>query len=396
MMKMNPGIFHCLIYGLVTLLTLPAITSCSNEQATDDRNDRSASLKIVLSGQGTMTRASGSALPGNESTVNTIAVGLFFEGGAVNIIVEPDITPNSSGGLVSGNILCSPGTCDVIVVANVPKGVFAGVNSKNEFISKAVSLSQTTSNGKQTSNQLPMSGISSSAVVLEAGKSVTASVSLSRLVSRISISSIRTEFSGNNINATFKLDRVFLCNALESSKVAPGDINVTRPVTSTWIHGGTVNENSTEPDGSFTWIDGSSFLLDKLTTPIAITGTEYTTPYWFYAFANDDQTHRTKLVLSGYFDQDGDGTAHQPVYAYYPIVVNKTQQGTVITGPADNPDAPELGNGTIARNRDYRIKAVLKGSGSPTPGSEIQPSNLELTVNVEDWALVVMQEVEVN
>ena len=50
-----------------------------------------------------------------------------------------------------------------------------------------------------------------------------------------------------------------------------------------------------------------------------ITSDEYTVPYWFYAFANNDAANRTKLVLSGYFDPDGSVGPKTPVYVYYPM-----------------------------------------------------------------------------
>lgn len=84
-----------------------------------------------------------------------------------------------------------------------------------------VSLVQTVRNGQQASDLLPMSGISERPVVLETGKSVSVSVNLSRLVARISIASIRSAFSLNYADATFTLDRIFLCNALEASAFRP-------------------------------------------------------------------------------------------------------------------------------------------------------------------------------
>lgn len=80
---------------------------------------------------------------------------------------------------------------------------------------------------------------------------------------------------------------------------------------------------------------------------------------------------------------------------YYPIVVNRSQTGTVIT-PSGSAVQNGVGDGTIVRNRDYRIKAVIKGDGEPTPGTEVVPSSLELTVSVDDWTLKIVQEVELN
>lgn len=80
---------------------------------------------------------------------------------------------------------------------------------------------------------------------------------------------------------------------------------------------------------------------------------------------------------------------------YYPIVVNQSQTGTIIT-PSGSAAPTGIGDGTIVRNHDYRIKAVIKGDGESNPGAEITPSSLELTVSVDDWTLKIVQEVELD
>ena len=388
------GIF--IICWLYALAFAALVSSCCREETSMGKSaDKTAALQLKISGGNTgKTRATGSALPDNEATIHRLTVGLFYADGSVNTIVEPVISADATTGSVSlEGILCSPGTCDVIVVANASEGTFAGVQTKNEFIGKNVSLVQTVRDGKQASDLLPMSGISEQPITLEAGKSVATSVSLSRLVARISISSIRSAFSLNYAHATFTLDRIFLCNALEASRVSPGDVTQTMPVQPAWLHGGMANE---QPDGSYLWTDGAGFLLNDVTPAegVVITSDEYTVPYWFYAFANNDATNRTKLVLSGYFDPDGATGPKEPVYVYYPIIINQSQTGTIIT--PSNSTQTGIGDGTIVRNRDYRIKAVIKGDGEPSPGDEVVPSNLELTVSVDDWTLKIVQEVELN
>lgn len=394
-LKITGVIIICWLYALAFAALVAACSSDDNNLSNGKDTTKKASLQLTIAGAATdKTRATGSELPDNEATIQRLTVGLFYADGSVNTIIEPEMSvDNSTGTLSVKGILCSPGTCDIIVVANASEGTFAGVQTKNEFIGKNVSLVQTVRDGKQASDLLPMSGISDAPVVLEAGKSVAASVSLSRLVARISISSIRSAFSLNYANATFTLDRIFLCNALEASRVSPGDVTQTMPAHPTWLHGGMADE---QPDGSFLWTEGAGFLLNDVTPSegVVITSDEYKVPYWFYAFANNDATNRTKLVLSGYFDPDGPTGFAQPTYVYYPIVVNQSQTGTIIS--PSNPSQTGVGDGTIARNRDYRIKAVIKGDGEPTPGSEVVPSNLELTVSVDDWTLMIVQEVELN
>lgn len=387
----------CIICWLYALAFAALASSCGSEDENAGRGAaKTASLRLNISGNsGAKTRATADALPQDEATIHRLTIGLFYADGSVNTIVEPDLSSaDATGTIAVEGILCSPGVCDVIVVANAPEGTFAGVQTKNEFVGKNVSLVQTVRDGQQASDLLPMSGVSEQPVVLEAGKSVAASVNLSRLVARISISSIRSAFSLNYADATFMLHRIFLCNALEASRVSPGDITQTMPAQPTWLHGGVVSE---QPDGSFLWTEGAGFLLNDVTPAegIPITSDEYTVPYWFYAFANNDATNRTKLVLSGYFDPDGPAGPKEPVYVYYPIVVNRSQTGTVIT-PSGQTAQNAIGDGTIVRNRDYRIKAVIKGDGEPTPGTEVVPSSLELTVSVDDWTLKIVQEVELD
>ena len=132
--------------------------------------EKTASLRLSISGGNAgQTRATADALPENEATIHRLTVGLFYADGSVNTIVEPAVTlDGTSGTLEVDAILCSPGMCDVIVVANAPEGTFAGVQTKNEFVGKNVGLVQTVRDGQQASDLLPMSGISSHPVVLEA------------------------------------------------------------------------------------------------------------------------------------------------------------------------------------------------------------------------------------
>lgn len=184
----------CIICWLYALAFAALASSCSGEDESAGRNmAKTALLRLNVSGTGAAsTRATAAALPENESAVHRLAIGLFYADGSVNTIVESAVESGGTAGtLAVKDILCSPGVCDVIVIANVPEGTFAGVQTKNEFVGKNVSLVQTVRNGQQASDLLPMSGISEQPVTLEAGKTVSASINLSRLVARISISSIR-------------------------------------------------------------------------------------------------------------------------------------------------------------------------------------------------------------
>ena len=90
------------------------------------------------------------------------------------------------------------------------------------------------------------------------------------------------------------------------------------------------------------------------------------------------------MVLEGTFKKSASDAG---TTIYYPIIVNKSQTGTNITG------ASGTGTSNIARNTTYAIKATIKNIGTDDPTGEINPTSLELTVSVADWALNITQDV---
>lgn len=357
------------VFVSVALATL-LFASCSKETDTvpaTQPGEKTALLELTLTGRA-KGRATDTQLPADEGNVATIAVGVFNQDGTVNVIAEPTLTDK-----VLSGISCTPGTVNIIVVANAPAGTFAGVQNKDAFIGKTVELERTQTDGIQTSTNLPMSGEAES-ITLEAGKKQSETISLSRLVARIAISSIKTAFdaAGAYGAATFTPEKIFLYNAMSQSPVIP----TAQPAATTPIHGGTVSGSTFAP--------GTAYLLDESLIP----ANPYTTPHWFYTFANDGKTAPTKLVIMGQFDADGAGAGAAET-VYYPIVVNKIQTGTVIGGRVD----ADNGKSVIKRNSEYTLTAIIKGKGSENPATDIEPATLQLTVGIAPWALTITQEV---
>ena len=348
-------------FYLMTALCAIMLSACSadTDPAPTTEKDRTAKLEISL--VGTTTRATGT-LPGDtgaENDLNTIAVGVFNSDNSTNTIAE-FTAPQVAAGTAAVNCLPATG-CTVIAVANAPAGTFAGVANKAAFIAKTVALSQTNSGGVQVNTNLPMSAQQTGVDLTVAGPN-TVTLALSRLVSRISIADIKTAFdpSGQYKDATFTATGIFLYDAKSTSTVDPAT-----PVTTNLISG-----------------ESNAYLMNTLSE--VISSSSYTTPYWFYTFAND-ATNPTKLVIKGNFDADGSGSTYTPEPVYYPVVINKSQTGTVITGGS--------GDATIARNRAYKIGVTIKGKGVSTPAENIVPAVLTVTVSVQDWSLVIDQNV---
>lgn len=369
------------MYVLVGCFAILLFASCSKEttDATPQPGEKSARLELVLAGTKTVNgRATGGALPTSEDKINTLAVGVFnSDDGSVNVISEPSI---GSGNKLS-NINCTPGKVDIVIVANAPAGTFAGVMNKSDFVAKTVLLSATATSQVQGSDNLPMSGEETN-VVMAPGATISKTINLSRLVARVSISSIKTAFDPNGAykDATFKPEKLFLYNAMSASTVTPG----AQPAGTLPIHGGDGDKTSC------TVVTGNEHLFDALTG--TANNSAYTTPHWFYTFANDGATTpatATKFVIAGTFDADGSGSAATAETVYYPIVVNKSQAGTSFTGTG-------TGNSKIERNTDYQLSATIKGKGVSTPGENIDPTVLTLTVSVKGWDLTITQDVEFN
>lgn len=378
------AIVSAALFSMIFAVLASSCTENSSSQPTIEKK-KNATLKLVVTGtQAANGRAVG-ALPVNEDKINTLAVGIFdANDGSVNVVAECAVENNQ----VKDDILCGAGLCDVIVVANAPAGTFDGVQTKNEFLQKTVLLSQTATNDVQTSDNLPMSGQTVSSINFIANTVNPVSVTLTRLVARISIESVKTKFAAANGNAdaTFTLDKVFIYNALSASRIAPGDATLTMPAEPLWINGGHLASDNS-------WVPGMKYLLSEI-SPVVLSGVgvnEYNIPNWFYAFANNDQDHPTKVVIGGYYDPDGASGSAAPTYVYYPIVVNQAQLGTEFEGTGKD----EVHNGTIARNTEYRLRATIAKKGVTTPDEEISIAEMQLSVSVAEWKLSITQEVEI-
>ncbi len=356
-----------------------SLYSCVEEDKNDEKN---AMLQLTINGTSTGTDTRSAGTPASENQINRVAVAIFNSNGSVNALTE-------FSGSTTATIQCTAETnCKVVVVANAPAGFFAGSTSRADFMSKLLTLELTNDGGAQSSTLLPMSG--EKTVTLTSGSVVNETVEISRLVARIIINGIKTDFDPAGIykDATFKINRVFLVNALSSSIAEVGDASTTMPATPSFIHGGT--DSNTSP-----WTPGVNYLLNEITETAvgsAASGSySFTSPYYFYAFANNNSSSPTILSIGGMFDPDGDAGIQPAHQTYYSIVINKTQLNTTITEGGSV--ITDVRTGSLARNTIYQLKAVIKADGTDDPLIVVDPADLNLTVNVADWALTIDQTV---
>lgn len=362
-------------WGLLAATAVLLAACSSEENEIPQPREKSAKVEIRLTGTTAGTKATGNVLPtqDEENTVKRFTVAIFNTNGSVNAIQT--VASNTAS---ATTINCTPASnCTGMVVANAPSdNYFAGVLTKTDFLKKVIALTNA-----QTKDALPMSGDvknsgGQTSFSLVAGTNPGMTAQLSRLVARVSISSIKTAFDPNGqfSGASYQLKNIFVRDAVK--EVVPGV-------------GGYTNTKMGTPaylTGSYNGSTGTPVLATTVNPAVNITSTAHTVNYWFYIFPNEESTH-TALVLEGTFKRNASDTGRT---MYYPIIINKNQTGTTITG------ASGTGDSHIRRNTTYAIKATIKGEGTTDPAGEITPTSLNLTVSVANWALNITQDVTFN
>lgn len=186
------------------------LCSCNNEMEQVADNGESGSLQLTIAGATTTSRATGTNLPttAEENVVTRVTVALFKPDGSTDAISEGTLDASKKI-TVSG----TAGARDVVVVANAPAAHFKGVTTKDAFRKTVMALTQTQS-------LLPMSGEATAAITLKGGETVTGSVTITRLVARVQLTSVKTAFDANGpyANASFSLDKVFLYRVKSKSQ----------------------------------------------------------------------------------------------------------------------------------------------------------------------------------
>ena len=140
---------------------------------------------------------------------------------------------------------------------------------------------------------------------LGAGINTGMTARLSRLVARVSVSGIRTEFdpNGQYSAASYELKNIFVRNAVKEAVPGTGGYSTTKMSTPDYLTG-----NYTGSSGTV------AYLANSVTPPVSV-GTEHKTDYWFYILPNEEAT-RTALVLEGTFKKSASDAG---TIIYYPI-----------------------------------------------------------------------------
>jgi hypothetical protein len=399
------------VYLLMSvLLSIGLLTSCSSSD-TVETAENTGPHKFQLTLQGAQynnvnsakaTRTSG-ALPTDatgkdEATIQNVIIGVFnATTGEVDNITMPTLSS------LATTVTAKSSNPKIVVVANVPSETFKDVKNLSDFLAKTENLNITTSTAyatgiftiptfvagtatTQSKDYLPMIGST-------VANSDNLSISLYRMVSRVAITSIKTEFDANGAYAasSFTPTEIFMAGVpTESTYNTPWEATTTpayaiMPTTTNLVSG----------EGSSA--DAPYLSSGELTGITSMTGTStaYTTNHYFYVFpsissSTTDFKNKIRLVIKGTFDGNT---------VYYPVVIGRLQSGTKIndgTITADDVDKGINSFGGVKPNQTYGLTVTIKAKGATTVNDDVKPSDINVTVGVANWSNTLTQDVIFN
>lgn len=344
----------CKIVSVLCCLACAILfVSCAKDEVVDSKVREEGVLNISIATS--TTKASGSA-HGNQSAdnvVNTLELFLFNSDGPNVGELDAYKKFTTADGLTNLQIKGTVGNKNLFVVANSHRADWNGVVKVEKFKEQIALL--------QKDNVSDFTMIASKDVDLKATSSVT--ISIERLVARVAINSIKTDFTGTPYSG-MKLSNVklYLVNVNGDKYFWDGSAP-TNPVVLNNKLLNAVDANGCSMTG---------MIYDEILPLIDDSG--YTTPHYLYAYENilDTETPDrkfTRLVIQA----DLNGKTY-----YYPININQNGFGHLSS----------LDHFGIKRNRAYSYDVVIKRPGSTDPDKVVEHGVLSASLSVVDWTVI--------
>ncbi|WP_262288396.1 fimbrial protein [Hallella absiana] len=410
---------------LLTVMTLAGFTACSstdNDGVTDGQTVNGKSqLTLTINTMG--TRAAMTSDPTDEKTINRVTVGIFDASGNVRTIQEfksDDGTVGSNtfktdNGSTKMNIVTNKleEGDQVLVAVNAPSGLFHGAQTVSGFQSKSVdagrALATNASDEKtvqtdQVANNAPMFGSAKLEKPASGATAYTASVNVSHLTAKISLTDIEVAFdpNGSYQNATFSPTEIYIEHVVDSLNF--------NPEAGHWF---TPADLSKTPllTGATGVAGAKSYLTTGTISGVTLSGAKDATTakmpndhhYYFYVTPSSNITpsgtnaNAVRVWIKGEFDPDGPKGNTGATTVFYPVLLN------VKYDAAGAPSAVETGTDEykVYPNRNYTCSIVIKTKGLPGIGEggktqpdgtngndELKPQQATITVSVENWTPV--------
>ena len=413
-MKMKRHRFYACLLTVMTLAGFTACSSTDNDGVTDGQTTNGKSqLTLTINTMG--TRAAMTSDPTDEKTINRVTVGIFDASGNVRTIQEfksGDGTVGSNtfktdNGSTKMNIVTNKleEGDQVLVAVNAPSGKFQGAQTVSVFQSKSVdagrALATNASDEKtvqtdQVANNAPMFGSAKLEKPASGATAYTASVKVSHLTAKISLTDIEVAFdpNGSYQNATFSPTEIYVEHVVDGLNFNPEPGNWFTPTTSLLT-------------GATGVTDAKTYLTTGTISNVTLSGAKdaptakMSTPYFFYVTPSSNHTqsgtnaNAVRVWIKGEFDPDGPNGNTGATTVFYPVLLNVKYDAAGAAVPAED----KTEKYEVYPNKNYICTVVIKtkglpGSGTdgksqPEPGNdELKPQQATITVSVNDWTPV--------
>ena len=343
-----------LFAAALAVITTLLLQSCEKWDSTV-QNLEEATMYLNISSAMTKASGAGHGVQEDDNTVNTLEVFVFRTDGedAGTLDVYKKFEGDALGDLTNLEVKSTTGAKSIYVIANSHKESFASIRLLSQFEDE-LSLLQ-----KESARSFTMTGTADVTLTTVTPVSVT----LQRLVARIGVGSIKTNFSGTPYEGTLlKNVKLYLLNVngdkTYSANTAPASplvLNLDAPV-----------------ESDITGCVMTNMIYEELGSDVSEAA--YTTKHYFYCYENmiaaeSGNNYFTRLVLQA----DLGGKTY-----YYPINVNREEHGYVA----------ENGHKGVKRNTAYDFDIVISRPGSLDPNEPVQYGALQVTMNVADWTII--------
>ncbi|HNY05848.1 MAG TPA: fimbrial protein [Candidatus Egerieousia sp.] len=356
----------------VAVVILAVMAGCSkNESEIEAGNEGECALTvdiapspgapagIVSGGVGGSTKAigAGHGVQDDDNKIQTLEIFVFknvsgaADDGALEVYKKFSGTPLTT--LTGLQLRARTGPKIIVAIANSHAASWAGIDTYSEF--------QTITSSLKAENLTTFVMTGSATATLAATASV--SIPISRLVGRVILSSIKTNFAGTPYEGSTLSDvKIYLTNVSGCKLFYSGG------ETSSAVILNAKQYVSTDCNGCAM----SGMLYDDVAGTIGEAAV--TTAHYFYCYENmlaaETTSERfTRMVIQA--------TLAGKVY-YYPVDINREGYGWVSAN----------GHVGVKRNTSYSVSVAISGPGSTTPDEPITRGTLTTDITVSNWATV--------
>lgn len=350
---------------LIFLLPVWSLFSCSKNGGLMEipPKPEESILYVSIAPENGRTKASGSGhgIQEDDNTVEYLEIFIFRNEGedAGSLESYKKFEGRELSGLKDLEVKATTGAKVIYAVANSHRSDWKGITTLSRF--RTVESSLLSENLKS----FVMTGYIET--TLQVKTSLTLSVS--RLVARVRLASLKTDFAGTPYEGMALTDvKVYLLNARENILYHDGGV----PSASRILNHKKVVE------GDVNGCAMTGMLYDGV--PEDVTDAGHHTDHYFYCYENSiasetESDRFTRLVIQGNLN----GHTY-----YYPVDINREGFGY----------DPSNSHSGILRNTGYTVNVTILRPGSTDPDRPVEHGTMVTTLNVLDWETVPTVNVE--